>query len=291
MKPSIALIGPGKVGCAVSRRLFQAGYPFRAVISRAQSRAEEACRFIGCAESLASQELSSFAGADILLLAVPDDQIQSLAQKLQQQQKLSARQALLHFSGLHGAELMRTAGSEAQLLSLHPLLPFASRELAVQNLAGCPCAIEGDRTALPLATQLVNAIDGRPFAIASDKKALYHASACIASNYLVTLLDTARELLQECGIPEGKALSLLLPLLQATLDNTVKLGPEAGLTGPLVRGDSGTVEKHLRSLQEAAPNSLPLYRLLGEKTVQLAKRSGRLELVKAEQFSRLLRDE
>ncbi len=291
MKSSVALIGPGKVGGAVSRLLQQAGYPFKAVISRDPSRAGEACRFIGCKERLASNHLSNATAADILLLAVPDDQIQNLAREIQQQKSLSAGQILVHFSGLHAAELMRIEKSAAQLLSLHPLLPFASRDLAVKNLSGCPCAIEGDQAALPLAEQLVEAIGGLPFRIASDKKSLYHASACIASNYLVTLLGTARDLLEECGIAEDAGMPLLQPLLQATLNNATKLGPEAGLTGPIVRGDSGTVQKHLQALAASAPNVLDLYRLLGEKTVALAEAAKRLAPADAEQLRGRLKED
>jgi len=276
MKPSVALIGPGKLGCSVARRLQDAGYPFAAVISRDLSRAQEACDFVGCEPNLASVQLSDAGKAQIILLAVPDDQLEAQAKALQSCAHLSAEQTLVHFSGLHPAALMRQKTSASQLLSIHPLLPFANRQLAVEKLSGCPCALEGDSVALALGEQLITDIGGKPFAIASDKKALYHASACIASNYLVTLLGTARDLLGQCGIDPEQAIPLLLPLVQASLDNTGQLGPEAGLTGPIVRGDRGTVQQHLRALAEAAPELLSLYRLLGEKTLELAVKSGRL---------------
>jgi predicted short-subunit dehydrogenase-like oxidoreductase (DUF2520 family) len=276
MKPSVALIGPGKLGCAVARRLHNAGYPFAALISRDQLRAQEACNFIGCETTIASRNLPDAYKAKIILLAVPDDQIESLAKSLQTSVVLAADQTLIHFSGLHPAALMRMESSAVQLLSLHPLLPFADRQRATKNLSGCPCALEGDGTALALGEQLVTAIGGTPFAIASDKKALYHTSACIAANFLVTLLGAARDLLNQCGIDREQAIPLLLPLVQASLDNTAKLGPEAGLTGPIVRGDCGTVQQHLDALETSAPELMPLYRLLAEKTVELAVKSGRL---------------
>ena len=285
MKPTVALIGPGKLGCAVARRMQIAGYPFAAVISRDLSRAEEACAFIGCAAASASTNLPDAGKAKIILLAVPDDQIEALAKTLQNSVALSAEQTLIHFCGLHPAELMRQKSSAARLQSIHPLLPFADRQLAVDKLTGCPCALEGDSAALALGEQLITDFGGQPFAIASDKKALYHASACIAANFLVTLLGTARDLLSQCGIEPEQAIPLLLPLVQASLDNSGQLGPEDGLTGPIVRGDRGTVQQHLRALAEAAPELLPLYRLLGEKTVELAVKSGRLS---AEQAKNLL---
>ena len=276
MKPTVALIGPGKLGCAVARRLHDADYPFAAVISRDRLRAVEACNFIGSDATIASLKLQDAAKAKIILLAVPDDQIENQAKTLQTSVELSAEQTLIHFSGLHSAALMRLKSSAAQLLSIHPLLPFADRQLATTKLSGCPCALEGDSTALALGEELIAAIGGAPFAIASDKKALYHTSASIAANFLVTLLGTARDLLSQCGIDQEQAIPLLVPLVQASLDNTVQLGPEAGLTGPIVRGDRGTVQQHLQALEKSAPDFLPLYRLLGGKTVELAVNSGRL---------------
>ena len=276
MKPSIALIGPGKVGCAIGRRLFEAGYPMQTVIGRDQQRTTTACHFIGCSEAVASLDLQTAAGAKIILLAVPDDQIEDLAADFTDATPLAEDQTLIHFSGLHPARLMRLGTESAQLLSIHPLLPFADRQLAYKKLSDCPCALEGDESAIPLGEKLISALGGKSFTIVSDKKQLYHAGACVASNFLVTLLGTARDLLSQAGIADEDAIPLLLPLVQASLDNTEKLGPEAGLTGPIVRGDAGTVQQHLRALEASAPELLPLYRLLGEKTVELAVQSGRL---------------
>ncbi len=277
MKPSIALIGPGKVGCAVSRLLLDAGYPLVALIGRNRQRTIDACNFIGCDATLAGLNLRDAAKAQILLLAVADDQIDPLAKNLQVTAGLSAEQTLIHFSGLHPATVMRQDSSAAQLLSIHPLLPFADRQLAVERLPGCPCALEGDKSALALGEQVITAIGGKPFTIAGEQKALYHAGASIASNFLVTLLGISRDLLGQCGIDREKAIPLLLPLLQASLDNTETLGPEAGLTGPIVRGDRGTVQLHLQALERAQPDLLPLYRLLGKLTIDLAVKSGRLD--------------
>lgn len=284
MKTRVALIGPGKVGCAVSQRLQRAGYQITSVVSRDLSRAQEACRFIGAADNAATVELTAAATAEIILLAVPDDQLVCRADQLQTVTNLSSEQTLIHFSGLHRAEMMRTCDAGPQLLSIHPLLPFADRQLAAQALIACPCAIEGDPASATLGNQLVIALGGIPFLIDSDKKALYHAAACIASNFLVTLLGTARDLLISCGIAEQQIIPLLLPLVQASLDNVEKLGPEAGLTGPIVRGDVGTVQQHLMALETAAPQLLPLYRLLGEKTVSLAEASGRLQPEQADRL-------
>ncbi|MCK5913129.1 MAG: DUF2520 domain-containing protein [Desulfuromusa sp.] len=278
MKQSVALIGPGRVGCSFSKRLYEAGYPITAIISREQQRAAEACAYIGCPTELAADQLVDATTAQIILLAVPDDQIQNLALQLQEIGSLSEQTTLIHFSGLQPAEIMRHSSSPAAVLSLHPLLPFADRQTAFTNLYQCPCALEGDTPpALTLGQELVNALGGQSFIIESDKKALYHAAACIASNYLVTLLASSRDLLVNCGIEADQAIPLLLPLVQASLNNVKDLGTEQGLTGPIVRGDIGTVTEHIEALKNNAPELLSLYLQMGRQTTTIASKSDRLE--------------
>jgi len=277
MKPGIALVGPGRVGCAVSKRLHEAGYPIISIISRSRERATEACSYIGCSTTLASLQLADLATAQIILLAVPDDQIRRVAEKIQTLTHFSKPATLIHFSGFHPAEIMYHQSSPLSLLSLHPLLPFADRQKAYADLQRCPCALESsDPETLELGEELVGAIGGQSFTINADKKPLYHSAACLASNYLVTLLASARNLLINCGIESEQAMQLLLPLMQTSLDNAQELGPEQGLTGPIVRGDIGTVTEHIKTLQHNAPELLNLYLQMGIVTVSNSQRSGRL---------------
>ena len=289
MKPRIALIGPGRVGCAVSKRLIEAGYPITSVISRNMERATEACSYIGCSTTAASGQLADLASAQIILLAVPDDQIRRLAVQIQTTSQLSRPVTLIHFSGLHPAKIMYLPSSPQPLLSLHPLLPFANRENAYIDLYGCPCALESDAPdTLIIGEELVSAMGGHSFAIDHDKKSLYHSAACIASNYLVTLFAAARELLISCGIEPDQVTPLLLPLVQASVENIKNLGPEQGLTGPIVRGDIGTVTEHLRTLRDNAPELLQLYREVGAVTTEISKNSGRLDAEIATDMQTLL---
>ena len=277
MKQSIALIGPGRVGCAVSKRLHLAGYPLTAIISRNRQRGEEACSYIGCGQVLVSDQLAKAASAQIILLAVPDDHIQNLASQLQDSCQLSEQTTLVHFSGLHSAEIMHRDTSPAMRLSLHPLLPFADRQQAFENLQLCPCAIETNSfQTLVLAKELVTAIGGYSFTLDRKVKPIYHAAASIASNYLVTLLAAARDLLVNCGIESEDAIPMLLPLVQTSLDNVKVLGPEQGLSGPIVRGDIGTISEHIKALENGAPELLNLYLLMGKLTATMSQDSGRL---------------
>ena len=290
MKQNIALIGPGRVGTAVTRHLCRAGYPIRAIVSRDRQRAVDACRFVGCADSAAATDYEDAGKAQIILLAVPDDQIRAVAGTFQSLCHGAGR-TLIHFSGLHRAEIMRHPESTQALLSIHPLFPFANRRKAYDNIVGCPCALEGDPGSIPLGRELISAFQGSGFLLASDQKALYHTAASMASNYLVTLVACARDLFTTCGIPQDEALPLLMPLLRETLENIFAFSPEQGLTGPISRGDEATVKRHLEELKTSCPDIYPLYLELGRKTLELASRARRLTTEKQRILTEIFADD
>lgn len=287
MKPDFALIGPGKVGCAIGRRLVQAGYPISAVIGRDRDRATEACGFIGSGPDIASTDIRCALAARLILIAVPDDRIAATVAALFETGDLSDR-VLVHFSGRHQANILRPQGKKAAVLSIHPLLPFADRDMAARKLTECPCALEGDPACLDLGVELVEAFDGRPFHIDSKHKALYHAAACVTSNYLVTLLAVTEQLAEHCGIEKNDVLPLFLPLARATLDNVDALGTGRGLTGPIARGDAKTVSGHFAALQQTAPDSLDIYKVLAQQTLELARQSERIDATAGERIRTIL---
>ncbi len=284
MKDSFALIGPGRVGCAIARHLFVNGFMIQAVIGRNLERSRSACNFIGCAEKYATTDLTLAAQARIILLAVPDDSITEVAIRLAEHAFL-ADKTLIHFSGLKSSSVLYPSSvPPAQALSLHPLFPFADAQQAFSNLRNCPCALEGGRTAVAIGQQIVACFQGQAFQIPAAAKPLYHAAASIASNFLVTLFSLSRDLLRHCQIEEDQLTPVLMPLLKATIANLEELPPEQALTGPIVRGDYGTVEQHLQALYDCAPETLGVYQLLAEKTLDLAEKSGRLKSSQAKQL-------
>ncbi len=288
MKPALALIGPGRVGCALGQRLHNAGYPIAAVIGRNQGKTEEAARFIGCKIEIATTDIQAAAKGEILLLALPDDRLAEFSTRLCNEVRLDTGTCLIHFSGLHPAEILVRKNKDIGLLSIHPLLPFADRQMAIATLQGCPCAIEGDQNRHPLGQELVAAFGGEAFLLPSESKQIYHAAACIASNFMVSLTACARDLLADCGLNSQQALQLLAPLHRATSRNILELGPEQALTGPIVRGDAGSVAIHLSALQNKSVEIADLYRNLAKETLKLALSSGRLPADKAENINLLL---
>jgi predicted short-subunit dehydrogenase-like oxidoreductase (DUF2520 family) len=283
-----ALIGPGRVGSTIARALFENGYQPLAIIGRGLQLTREACSFIGCDISLATTQLRAADKADLILLAVPDDRIAAVASQLQQDFLSSHNRVLIHFSGVHPAAIMRHSNGHASLFSLHPLFPFADRRQAYERLRFVPYFGEGDAAAYPVAESLCNALGGKLQLIDAKKKHLYHAGACLVSNYLVTLIEEAGSILEECGIDPSQRETCLLPLLEATLHNVAACGTRKGLTGPIVRGDIGTLTAHLQALETSPTGLLDLYCLLGNRTVLLAESSGRLSAMKAKTIRKLL---
>ncbi len=289
MSKRFALIGPGRVGSAISRALFEHGYQPVAVIGRSLRSTREVCSFIGCDMSLATTDLGAAGSAELILLTVPDDRIAAVASQLQRiVNPEPGTTVLMHFSGVHAASVMSQPKGAMLLFSVHPLLPFADRQQAYERLECAPYFGEGDLAAYPVAKTLCSTLGGKLQFLCPEMKHLYHAAACLASNYLVTLIAEASSLLEECGIERAQGETALLPLLEATLHNVATSGTKKGLTGPIVRGDVGTLTAHLQALENSPTGLLDLYRLLGSKTVLLAESSGRLGPGKAKKLSKLL---
>lgn len=288
MKKRIVLIGPGRAGQAVSRLLHEAGHEFRAIISRDPVRAATAARFIG-SPGAGTTDLSRARDGELVLIAIPDDHIGEMAATLRREGYLAPGVILIHFSGILPAAILQGKEGSPQALSIHPLQTFADAVIGVHTLPGSPFAVEGDKALLALAEELVSDMGGIPFRIASRRKPLYHAAACVASNYLVTILVVARQILSACGFSDEEAFHLLAPLLRGTVKNLAALGPEQALTGPIARGDVETVASHLQALTELDPELQEIYRVLGRKTVEVARKKGTLDREKAEEILRILR--
>ncbi len=287
----LAIIGTGAIGQSVASLLNDAGYEICAIVGRSQERAVAAARFAGCRQA-ATTDLHRVRDTDIIFLAISDDQVGPLAAQLRTEVKPAPGTVLVHFSGIHRADIMLgDDAADLRGLSLHPLQSFPDEVVGVRALPGSPFAMEGEDDLMPLAEELVGAMGGIPFRIEGAQKPLYHAAACVASNYMVTLISVARDLMAACGFSEIVAFRLLTSLMKDTGKNLAALGPEHALTGPISRGDLRTVEKHLRALSELPGDVEQIYRVMGRKTVELARRKGTLDQDAARAILKLLADD
>lgn len=211
-------------------------------------------------------DAAALAGShDAVLLCVPDSAIESACAALLES---GARPCYVgHTSGARGLEAVaEAAAAGCETYCLHPLQTVPT---SASPLAGAPAAIDGSSAdALSLAHNLATSLGMVPFELPADSRAAYHAAACIASNFLITLEESAAALLEAAGVEGGR--ELLGPLVAQSAANWIARGPDA-LTGPIARGDRETVERHLAAIEDLAPELRPLYEALADQTMDLAR--------------------
>jgi predicted short-subunit dehydrogenase-like oxidoreductase (DUF2520 family) len=287
----IAIIGAGVLGKALGILLRQGGHEIVALSSRTVRSARVGAKAMGNVPVVGDPGMAAL-GADVVILAVPDRAIPSVAIQVAAGGALRRGAVVTHLSGALPAGVLvgvRAAGGFPG--SMHPLQSFASLETALTTLPGSYVFLEGAPEAVEVLRSLVASIDGRAVPLTSTSKALYHAAACAASNYLVALLDYATQLMSMAGVPPEVALPALLPLVAGTTRNLESVGIPEALTGPIARGDLGTIRGHVQALRNGPPALLRLYVDLGLRTVDVALRKGRLEASVADQIRALLREE
>jgi predicted short-subunit dehydrogenase-like oxidoreductase (DUF2520 family) len=214
-------------------------------------------------------------GASLVLLAVPDDALADLVAGLATTGALAAGQLVAHTSGRHGLAALEPATRRGCLpMALHPVLPFTGTEVDLARLHGVSFGVTSPEPLRPVAETLVLEMGGEPVWLADELRPLWHAALAHGANHLVTLVASAADLLRVAGVEEpGRVLA---PLLGAALDGSLRSG-DAVLTGPVARGDAGTVRSHLDVLARVAPEVLPAYVAMARLTADRALASGRLD--------------
>ena len=282
--PLIGIIGAGAVGTALGAALHRAGWPVVAVASRDEARRNRFRSFVPGVRAFIEAP-AILDESELVILAVPDDALRRLAGEL----RLYGGQALVHTSGVLGAEVLEPArAAGTQVGAFHPLVAFADTERAIAALHGATIAVEGDDQLASLLATMAEALGATAVRLAPGSKAAYHAAAVLAAGGFVALLDAIAELGEAAGLDEAGSLAVYGDLIEQTLGNARALGIRAALTGPMTRGDVGTLELHLEALGRLAPDALPLYRAAAEREIALAEARGSLAPHAAESMRRLL---
>ena len=270
--PVIGIVGAGAVGTALGVALSRAGWPVHAVASRDEARRERFRNLVKVNRAFVDPE-ALVEEVELIILAVPDDVIAPLAGSL----RMYSGQAMIHTSGAVGAEALAPAmAAGTQIGSFHPLVAFADTERAVEALHGATIAIEADDQLAALLASMAEALGATPVRLASGSKPAYHAAAVLAAGGFVALLDAIAELGRAAGLDEAGALTIYGPLIEGTLANARALGIAAALTGPITRGDVGTLGTHLDTLRDHAPGALELYVAAARREIALAGDRGAL---------------
>jgi len=272
----VGVIGAGVLGGALARLLAARGYPVVAVSSRRIERAQALAQAVGAEAVRLPHEVA--ARTDLVLLTIPDDQIAPVVAEVARVGGWRAGQAVVHTSGSLDRSVLRLAAERgAWIGGLHPLQSAADPEEAVRALPGSYFGVEAEEPLLGLLETLVSRLGGKLLRVPGEAKDLYHLAAALASNGIVALFALAADLFDRAGIPSAESSQALLPLLRGTLENLERLGLPRALTGPISRGDHGTLLRHLDSLGREAPELIALYCLLGRRMVALARAKGSLD--------------
>ena len=281
----LGFIGAGTVGTALALRLNDKGYQVVAVSSRSQVSAENLAQAIShCRFFNNSQDVVDI--AELVFITTPDDVIAQVASQLE----WHGGQGVVHCSGADSTEILQPARKlGAHVGVFHPLQTFASTKQAMENMPGSTFAVEAEEPLLGTLKDMATALDGHWIELKASDKVIYHAAAVIACNYVVTLVKLATDLWQTFSIPPQQATQALLPLLRGTISNIDAIGIPQCLTGPIARGDSGTIKKHLSALEEVAPAALSTYRELGLQTIPIALAKGRINEQQAQELQAILR--
>lgn len=306
---SVSIIGPGRVGLAFAHALQSLGYPIVALVFRTQEKVQ---KFSDSNHSsfpetvlLAFDDLGKLPKSDLIFITTPDDAIKQIAKKLAALKRPPVNSrgsgifdavpgAILHTSGALSSKILASLSSTlyCQVGSLHPLVSVNFTDPASATFDGAYFCVEGEKMAVSYAEGIIRELGAHSVRIKTDRKALYHAAAVMASPHLTALFDLAVELLIESGVKQEDAQKMFLPLVESTVKNLRTSDPAGALTGTFARGDVETVKHHLKALTKGNPKlpaeALEIYKLLGLRSLELAKKRG-LDPTKISEITKLLK--
>ena len=286
-KDRVAVLGPGKVGTAVGYLLHKAGYDIVALAGRTEESARKALPFTG--GNIFSSFAVAAARADCILITTTDDAIRIVCEKIAKD-GVRPESKVIHMSGAGGLDLLESARrAGASVGSIHPIQSFADVQGAIENIPGSTFGITVDENIKDWALQFVSDLGGHPFFVSEADKPLYHAAACMASNYLVALMHMVEEIYRSLGLNQEEAIRAFWPLVKGTLLNIETKGTVQSLTGPIARGDAGTIEKHLQAILSKHQELHDVYCLNGIYTADVALEKGTLTPEKAKEIKSLLK--
>lgn len=272
---AVGVVSAGRVGAVLGAALAAAGHTVVGASGVSRDSVRRAAELLPGVPLLPPDEVVR--RADLVLLAIPDDVLAGTVRGLVAVDAVRAGQIVVHTSGAHGVDVLRPASSEGALpLALHPAMTFTGRPEDLQRIPACSFAVTADaddEVAWSVGEALVVEMGADPVRVPQSARPLYHAALAHGANHLITLVTECVDLLRTAGIDNAER--LVAPLLSAALDNALRHGDRA-LTGPVARGDVGTLRVHLRVLGEAAPDVLPGYRALALRTAERAEAAGLL---------------
>jgi predicted short-subunit dehydrogenase-like oxidoreductase (DUF2520 family) len=285
-KLKIGFIGTGTTGTALAVQLSLKGY---AVVAASDRTVSSTRRFAGmvpnCRIYQKNQDVAD--NADLIFITSPDDVIAPIAASL----KWHSGQSVVHCSGAASLDILAPAKEDgANTGAMHPLQTFANVSQAIDNIPGSTFGIEANEPLFSTLRDMAVALEGNYIKLEPGDKVLYHAAAVLSCNYLITLVKLSTDLLKSLGMDPEQATQALMPLLKGTLNNISNIGIPECLTGPIARGDTGTISKHISALEQSSPEALSVYLEMGLQTIPLALAKGKIDKKTADTLKTLLKE-
>jgi predicted short-subunit dehydrogenase-like oxidoreductase (DUF2520 family) len=278
------------VGSALGFLLRSAGYEVAAVSDVSPESLKTGIKFTGGKAFPDSYRAASV--ANTIFITTWDDAIETTCQEISRRGAIRPGDKVVHVSGVGGLDILDSAKEAgAFVASIHPLQSFADTKNAIENLPGSTFGITANDEIYEWAAEIVTALGGTYFPVAEEDKPLHHAAACMASNYLVTLMSIVEQIYQSLGLEGDKAVKAFWPLVRGTIKNIESKGVAPSLTGPIARGDIGTLKKHLKVFHSKCPSLLPLYREMGIFTADIGLQNKTLSEERVQEIKTLLREE
>lgn len=289
MEEKIGIIGAGRLGSSLARALCEAGCSVDAIADKIESRAKTCAAIcglstVGCTSNDLPPDLT------LLILAVPDDDIPDVVSELKESLTVSPQTIIVHTSGALESDVLAPLKEKTNMLaSMHPVQTFSSSSDDWQRLFGIYYGIEGHYRAIPRLRRVIARLKGKVFLVPKKKKALYHLGCVFSSNILIAVQEATIQIMEQTGITDKEAVELLKPLVLATFENVQKNGTVKALTGPISRGDLGTIVHHIEELEKYLPHLLPMYVITSLQLLTIAKIQNKVEMDKLKSIEAFLK--
>ena len=283
------IIGCGRAAGSLARLWTQAGsVEIRDVLNTSLESSEKAVSKAGTGR--ASGLIEEMRPADFWLIGVNDDQIQVLASELAGKQSGLEASTVFHLAGRFGLDVLAPLEpSGAHLAALHPVRSLTDAQITVDDFTGTACVAEGAEQALALLKPLITSIGGSWLPVAAIDRGLYHASVSIVSNITKSVAWKAQKWQRKAGLPAETAEAVTHQLLQSTMEDLSRAGAVQTITGPVVRGDTSTIDAHVEAIRTSHPEDLDVYRVLARTVLELAQERGDLDEETLRRFRVLFR--
>jgi len=280
----LGFIGAGKVGTALAISLSKKGYPVVAVYDIYPESAEYFAREIsGSKVAATTQDVAD--AADLVFISTIDDQINRVASEI----KWRSGQMVVHCSGANSSALLEPAREQGAVVGVfHPGNSFADKKQAISNMAGNTFDIEAEEPLLSKFKEMVDALDGNWIVVKASDRPIYHVAIEMPTLFTLLLARTSVKMFEAMGIEQEKALDVIASLMRVAVRIIETLGTSTALTGPVDRGDTETVKKHIDGLRRVCPWVEPLYRELAEQNIPFAIEHGSIDQKKADELKAIL---